>query len=143
MFGFPWCVAISAHLRAILRCCPLAVGRGRKYYIACRYAHAHSHEYTDASACLYACAWNQVCSVRIELEHAGGTTVLKPKTPLLAGEVIDASVLRTQALREFYEQQLQSVPDGVLFSLHLKACSESETSGSGPKQIRLINSPPA
>jgi len=64
---------------------------------------------------------SKVCSVRIELEHAGGTTVLKPKTSLLAGEVIDASVLSVAALRDFYEEQLQSCPEGVLFSLHLKA----------------------
>jgi len=81
-------------------------------------AHMTSGDFFESEV---SAVMDKVCSVRIELEHAGGTTVLKPKTPLLAGEVIDASVLRTQALREFYEQQLQSVPDGVLFSLHLKA----------------------
>jgi len=64
---------------------------------------------------------DKICSVRIELLHADGTTVLKPKTPLLSGEIIDASVMRVAALREFYEKQLQSTEEGVLFSLHLKA----------------------
>jgi isocitrate dehydrogenase len=59
--------------------------------------------------------------VRIELVHAGGTTVLKAKTPLLPGEIIDASTMQVAHLREFYEQELASMEPGVLFSLHLKA----------------------
>jgi isocitrate dehydrogenase len=61
--------------------------------------------------------------VRIEHVAADGTvTVLKQSTPLLAGEVIDASVMRRAALREFFAQQIADAKDqGVLFSVHLKA----------------------
>ena len=61
--------------------------------------------------------------VRIELVAGDGTvTVLKESTPLLAGEVIDATVMRKQALVEFLEAQIADAKaQGVLFSLHLKA----------------------
>ncbi|MEE8206718.1 MAG: NADP-dependent isocitrate dehydrogenase, partial [Nitrospinaceae bacterium] len=52
----------------------------------------------------------------------GKTTVLKEKTPLKAGEVIDATFMSRRALREFLEAQMEdSKKSGVLFSLHLKA----------------------
>jgi isocitrate dehydrogenase len=52
----------------------------------------------------------------------GKVTVLKDKTPLKAGEVIDACVMNKRALREFYEAQMQDAKkQGVLLSLHLKA----------------------
>ncbi len=61
--------------------------------------------------------------VRIEHVAADGTvTVLKESTPLLAGEVIDAAVMRRQALLAFLEAQLDDArAKGVLFSIHLKA----------------------
>jgi isocitrate dehydrogenase len=63
------------------------------------------------------------CTVRIEHVAADGkTTVLKEKTALKAGEVIDATAMNVKALRAFYEQQIQDAKaKGVLFSLHLKA----------------------
>mmetsp|Transcript_74436 Transcript_74436/g.193449 ORF Transcript_74436/g.193449 Transcript_74436/m.193449 type:complete len:895 (+) Transcript_74436:101-2785(+) len=64
---------------------------------------------------------DKLCSVRIELVTPEGTQVLKAKTSLLPGEIIDASVMRVEPLREFYEQQLQSCDKDVLWSLHLKA----------------------
>ncbi len=52
----------------------------------------------------------------------GGVTVLKEKTALQAGEVIDASVMRCAALREFFADQIADAQkNGVLLSLHLKA----------------------
>jgi isocitrate dehydrogenase len=62
-------------------------------------------------------------SVRIELVKADGSVqVLKEKTPLKAGEILDATVMRKAALIAFYEQQIaQAKADGVLLSLHLKA----------------------
>ena len=62
-------------------------------------------------------------SVKIEFVAADGSvTVLKDKTPLSAGEIIDGSVLRKRALVAFYEEQIaRAKRDGVLFSLHLKA----------------------
>src|SRR4051812_24734491 len=61
--------------------------------------------------------------VRIEHVAADGTvTVLKASTPLLAGEVIDAAVMRRAALQAFYAQQIAEAEEqGVLFSVHLKA----------------------
>src|SRR6266568_1377875 len=60
---------------------------------------------------------------RIEFVAAdGGVTVLKKKAPLLAGEIIDASVMNVRALRKFYEQQIEEAKNSrVLLSLHLKA----------------------
>lgn len=62
-------------------------------------------------------------SFKIEFVGADGkTTVLKDKTPLKAGEVIDACVMSRRALREFYETQMQDAKQkGVMLSLHLKA----------------------
>jgi isocitrate dehydrogenase len=62
-------------------------------------------------------------TVRIELVKADGTIqVLKEKTPLKAGEILDATVLRKAALVSFYEQAIaRAKADGVLLSLHLKA----------------------
>ncbi len=62
-------------------------------------------------------------TVRIELAAAdGAVTVLKEKTALKAGEVIDAAVLSKRALRDFYAQQIADAKaQGVLLSLHLKA----------------------
>jgi isocitrate dehydrogenase len=52
----------------------------------------------------------------------GKTTVLKPKLPLQAGEVIDATFMSRRALREFLEAQIEDAKkQGVLFSIHLKA----------------------
>ncbi len=62
-------------------------------------------------------------SVRIELVKADGSVqVLKDKTPLKAGEILDATVMRKAALVKFYEEQIaKAKADGVLLSLHLKA----------------------
>ncbi|CAK9118074.1 unnamed protein product [Durusdinium trenchii] len=67
------------------------------------------------------CIMEDVSSVRIELVTSSGTTVLKAKTPLLSGEVIDGSVMRVAELRNFYEKEMESTEPGTLFSLHLKA----------------------
>ncbi|WP_329466606.1 NADP-dependent isocitrate dehydrogenase [Streptomyces sp. NBC_01431] len=66
---------------------------------------------------------NEDGSLRIELVAADGTTtVLRESVPVLAGEVVDASVMRVAALREFLSAQIaQAKADGVLFSVHLKA----------------------
>jgi isocitrate dehydrogenase len=61
--------------------------------------------------------------LRIELAgDDGSTTVLRESVPVLAGEVVDASVMRVGALREFLAAQVaRAKADGVLFSVHLKA----------------------
>lgn len=62
-------------------------------------------------------------NMRIEFVGSDGkVTVLKEKTELKAGEIIDASIMSRRALRAFYEQQMQDAKrQGVLLSLHLKA----------------------
>ncbi|MAQ75678.1 MAG: isocitrate dehydrogenase (NADP(+)) [Aquimarina sp.] len=61
--------------------------------------------------------------VKIELiDKSGNTTVLKSNTPLLAGEVIDATVMSKKALISFLEEQVKDAKEkDVLFSLHMKA----------------------
>lgn len=62
-------------------------------------------------------------NVRIELTAADGTkTVLKEKTAVKAGEIIDAAVMSKKALRSFLQAQVEDAKArGVLFSVHLKA----------------------
>lgn len=62
-------------------------------------------------------------TLRIELKgDDGSTTVLRESVPVLAGEVVDASVMRVASLREFLTAQVaRAKAEGVLFSVHLKA----------------------
>lgn len=61
--------------------------------------------------------------VKIEfVGNDGSVQVLKESTPLLAGEVIDATVLNKNALVRFLEEQVEDAKQqDVLFSLHMKA----------------------
>ncbi|MBL9159079.1 MAG: NADP-dependent isocitrate dehydrogenase [Verrucomicrobiales bacterium] len=61
--------------------------------------------------------------VKIEFVAAdGSTTVLKASTPLKAGEIFDATVMRKKALVAFLEEQVAAAKaEGVLLSLHMKA----------------------
>ncbi|MGW1770895.1 NADP-dependent isocitrate dehydrogenase [Streptomyces sp. NPDC002104] len=62
-------------------------------------------------------------TLRIEYVDAdGAVTVLRDSVPVLAGEVVDASVLHVDALRTFLNDQIERAKaEGVLFSVHLKA----------------------
>jgi isocitrate dehydrogenase len=62
-------------------------------------------------------------NVRIAFTRDDGQTiVLKEKTPVLEGEVIDASVMSRSALRAFFAQEIDAARDSnILLSLHLKA----------------------
>ncbi|MFG2675999.1 NADP-dependent isocitrate dehydrogenase [Streptomyces sp. DT20] len=62
-------------------------------------------------------------SLRIELVGDDGTTtVLRESVPVLAGEVVDAAVMRVAALREFFTAQVaRAKEEDILFSVHLKA----------------------
>ena len=52
----------------------------------------------------------------------GNVTTLKAETAVQEGEVVDATVMNAQALRAFFEKEIQDAKDqDVLFSLHLKA----------------------
>jgi isocitrate dehydrogenase len=61
----------------------------------------------------------------LRIEHVapdGTVTVLKESVPVLAGEVVDSSVMEVAPLREFLAAQIAEAKElGVLFSLHLKA----------------------
>jgi isocitrate dehydrogenase len=65
----------------------------------------------------------EATDVKIEFVAKDGTvTVLKDKTPLKAGEILDATFMSKKALVAFYEAQIAAAKDtGVLLSLHLKA----------------------
>lgn len=62
-------------------------------------------------------------TLHVELVDADGeVTVLAESIPVLAGEVVDATVMDVAALRGFLLEQIERAKsDGVLFSLHLKA----------------------
>ncbi|HET6562679.1 MAG TPA: NADP-dependent isocitrate dehydrogenase, partial [Marmoricola sp.] len=62
-------------------------------------------------------------TLRIEhTDEAGTTTVLRESVPVLAGEVVDATVMRVAKLREFLQEQIERAKaEDVLFSVHLKA----------------------
>jgi len=66
---------------------------------------------------------SDACEARIEFINADGRrTVLKETIYLLAGEVLDASVMNVRALRKFYAEQIDEARnEGLLLSLHLKA----------------------
>ncbi|MBF0186818.1 MAG: NADP-dependent isocitrate dehydrogenase [Magnetococcales bacterium] len=52
----------------------------------------------------------------------GSSTVLKEATPLLEGEVVDATRMSVNALRTFIAKEIEDCKkDGILFSLHMKA----------------------
>ncbi|MTD43966.1 NADP-dependent isocitrate dehydrogenase [Conexibacter sp. W3-3-2] len=65
----------------------------------------------------------QAGAVRIEHVAADGTvTVLKDRTEVQAGEVLDSSVMRVGPLQAFLAAQIEAAKEeGVLFSLHMKA----------------------
>ncbi|KAA1374600.1 NADP-dependent isocitrate dehydrogenase [Aeromicrobium fastidiosum] len=61
----------------------------------------------------------------ISIQHVdanGTTTELKAAFPVLAGEIVDGTVLRAAALDAFLTEQVaRAKAEGVLFSVHLKA----------------------
>jgi isocitrate dehydrogenase len=64
----------------------------------------------------------QADSLTIQLVAGGTTTLLKEGLTVLAGEIVDAAVLRKAALQSFLVEQIAAAKaEGVLFSVHLKA----------------------
>ena len=61
--------------------------------------------------------------LKITLTTANGDTqLLKESVPVLAGEVVDATVMNRNKLRTFFEASMQDASaEGVLLSLHMKA----------------------
>ena len=66
---------------------------------------------------------NSAGNVKIELyKKDGSSVVLKEKTAVKAGEVIDGAVMSRSALRSFIQQTIEAVKgSGTLLSVHLKA----------------------
>lgn len=62
-------------------------------------------------------------NLKIEfVDDNGAVKVLKEKTPVLEGEVVDATMMSKQALQKFLEEQVEDAKQkDVLFSVHLKA----------------------
>ncbi len=65
----------------------------------------------------------QATNAKIEFTNTNGaTTVLKDSTPLLQGEIIDATLMSKKALLAFLEAQIKDAKEkNILFSLHMKA----------------------
>jgi isocitrate dehydrogenase len=63
--------------------------------------------------------------IAVHIQHVatdGTVTALKENVALLAGEIIDSSVMSYSALSEFFEKSISDAKkEGVLWSLHLKA----------------------
>ena len=56
------------------------------------------------------------------IDSKGNKTLLKKGIPLLENEIIDATVMRKEALVNFLREQIADAKEeGVLFSVHLKA----------------------
>ena len=86
-------------------------------------SHVASMQYGDFYGSEKSAVIDEAGSVKIELvADDGSTQLLKEKVPVQAGEVIDASVMSVNKLRDYFEQETQSArQEGVLLSLHLKA----------------------
>ncbi|MCL4158198.1 UNVERIFIED_CONTAM: hypothetical protein GTU68_060605, partial [Idotea baltica] len=63
------------------------------------------------------------CSVRMEfVNKEGKVTILKEKTDLLEGEIIDSMFMSKRALCQFLEDTMDDAKEtGVMYSLHVKA----------------------
>ena len=58
----------------------------------------------------------------VHTDSAGNKTVLKSDIAVLAGEIIDASVMEKKALLNFLKEQIKDAKEkDILFSLHMKA----------------------
>ena len=110
---------VAAAVKAYAKKNPHSMGEWRRDSKS-HVAHMDDHDFysSEQSAVLAAAD-----DLHIEHVTADGTTsVLRDKVPVLAGEVVDASVMDCQALSRFFTSAIDAARDeGVLFSLHLKA----------------------
>ena len=83
-------------------------------------AHMREGDFYHSEKCM---TMDKACDVKMDLvTRSGKTIVLKEKTPLLEGEIIDSMFMSKKALCEFFEEQMEDAKHtGVLFSLHVKA----------------------
>ncbi len=85
--------------------------------------HVSSMDHGDFFANEKSVTVNNAGNVKIEFINNNGTsTILKEKTSLLAGEIIDATIMSKKALLSFLEEQIKDAKDkNILFSIHMKA----------------------
>ena len=83
-------------------------------------AHMRGGDFYSSEKCM---TMDHACDVRMDLVTKYGEEILlKEKTSLLAGEIIDGMFMSKKALCRFFEDQLQDAYEtGVMFSLHVKA----------------------
>ncbi len=83
-------------------------------------SHMQSGDFYSSEKCM---TMDIACDVTMDLvTNDGETIVLKEKTSLLKGEIIDSMFMSAKALCEFFEEQLEDAREtGVMFSLHVKA----------------------
>ncbi|MEJ1222185.1 NADP-dependent isocitrate dehydrogenase [Sediminicola sp. 1XM1-17] len=86
-------------------------------------SHVATMDHGDFKSNEKSMTFDNATSVKVELVKAdGSTTVLKDKIAILAGEIIDATVMNKKALLAFLNEQVADAKkQGVLFSLHMKA----------------------
>ncbi|MBL4764788.1 MAG: NADP-dependent isocitrate dehydrogenase [Colwellia sp.] len=84
-------------------------------------SHMHEGDFYASEKCL---TMDKASNVKIEFvaKEDGAVTVLKEKTLLQAGEIIDSMFMSKKALCEFLEQEMNDAKEtGVMFSFHVKA----------------------
>ena len=86
-------------------------------------SHVASMDHGDFKANEKSVTLDKAGSLRIEWSDENGTSkVLKEEVKVLAGEIVDASVMEKKALLEFLHAQIKDAREkGILFSVHLKA----------------------
>jgi len=83
-------------------------------------AHMRGGDFYSSEKCM---TMDKACDVTMDLvTEDGEVIVLKQKTALLEGEIIDSMFMSAKALRQFFEEQMEDAREsGVMFSLHVKA----------------------
>ena len=83
-------------------------------------AHMRGGDFYSSEKCR---TMDKACDVRMELlTEDNETVVLKEKTSLLEGEIIDSMFMSKKELCDFYEEQMEDAKQtGVMISLHVKA----------------------
>lgn len=83
-------------------------------------AHMRSGDFYSSEKCM---TMDKDTDVRMELQtESGDIIVLKEKTSLLQGEIIDSMFMNVDALQKFFDYELNDAREtGVMFSLHVKA----------------------
>ena len=83
-------------------------------------SHMHGGDFYSSEKCM---TMDRDCTVRMDLvTNDGETIVLKEKTELREGEIIDSMYMSAKALCEFLEREMEDAREtGVMMSLHVKA----------------------